>query len=60
MSQLDFQIGLLENPEEMQNCKNWLVLPKKMLTAKKMNKRCSIKDDLAKRKAELIKKNLCF
>ena len=32
MSQLDFQIGLLENPEEMRNCKkcNLLVFPEKL------------------------------
>ena len=28
MSQLDFQIGLLENPEEMRNCKNFEFFPK--------------------------------
>lgn len=34
MSQLDFQIGLLENLDETQNFKNMLVLPKKVLIAK--------------------------
>ena len=60
MSQLDFQIGLLENPEEMRNCKNWnlQVFPENLYG--KNDKWCSIKDELAERKAELIKKNLCF